>query len=571
LLSGEFQDARQWARRAVDLGTQYDPAVAAIGRVAEARSRILTGDVAQGLSLLNEAAVAVVSGELDPLLTGMVYCEVVCAFQALGQYDLAEEWTAAMERWCGTHPVGSIHGRCRVHRAEILRLRGASPEAEREALLACEELRPYLRRELGWPLTELGRIRLRRGDIEGAEQAFRSAHEVAWDPQPGLALVHLARGDVARASRSIRDALESAIHVPSKELPPNTELRRAPLLEAQVEIAVAAGDLELARASADDLSGIAARFESKALAAGAALARGRVGLAQCDVAGARREYEDAARMWSEVGAPHETALARMGLGHAHRAGGNEERAILEFQAARSAFERVGDVHRAADAVRAGGGAGGDAAPEPPRPGVHPATDPRAAGENVFRREGDYWCVAFEGRVVRIRDRKGLRYLARLLADPGREFHVIDMVAAEGEGQVEAGPGANVGAATAALDAGVMLDAQAKNAYRRRLAEIEEDIEAARAAGDRERAAQARAERDFIVRELSRAFGIGGRERRAGSHSERARASVTRAVRQAMGRIHEHHAALGQHLDRAIRTGTYCVYLPDPRIPTAWSL
>jgi tetratricopeptide (TPR) repeat protein len=573
LLSGDVQAARQWARRAVDLGTQHDPAAAAIGRVAEARGLILTGDVSQGLGLLNEAAVAVVSGELEPLLTGMVYCEVVCAFQGLGQYDLAEEWTVAMERWCGAQPVGSIHGRCRVHRAEILRLRGSCPEAEQEALLACDELRPYLRREFGWPLTELGRIRLRRGDIDGAEGAFRAAHEAGWDPQPGLALVQLARGDVALASRSIRDALENALYVPSKELPPNTELRRAPLLEAQVEIEVAAGDLERARAAAADLSGIAARFESKALVAGATLARGRVRLAEGDTAGARRDFEEAGRLWSEIGAPYETALAQMGLAHAHRAGGNEERAVFEFQAARSAFERVGAAHREAEASRACGEAGSGAAPGRERaPEAHPATNAHAAGESVFRREGDYWCVAFLGQVVRLRDLKGLRYLARLFADPGREFHVLDMVAAEGDGSVGTSPDADIGLAIAStLDAGVLLDAQAKEAYCRRLAEIDEDIEEARAMGDRERAAQAQAERDFLVRELARAFGVGGRPRRAGSNSERARASVTRALRQAMARIHAHHPALGQHLDRAIRTGTYCVYLPDPRVPTAWRL
>ena len=389
------------------------------------------------MGLLNEAAVATVSGELDPLSTGLVYCELVCALQALAQYDLAEEWTEAMERWRHGQPVGSLHGRCRVHRAEILRLRGSCAEAEQEALLACEELRPYLRRELGWPLTELGRIRLRRGDIQGAEEAFRAAHEAGWDPQPGLALVHLAKGDVALAAQSIRDALEHPLNVPSKELPPNTELRRAPLLEAQVEIEVAAGDLELARAAADELSRIAALFESKALVASAALAHGRVGLAEGDTAGARRDFEEAAHLWNEIGAPYETALARMGLGHAHRAEGNEERAVLEFQAARSGFERVGAVDQAAEAARACGDAGRDdpAWPErPPQARSAPGVD--TADENVFHREGEYWSVVFEGQTVRLRDLKGLRYLARLLADPGREFHVLDLVADETGGAVE---------------------------------------------------------------------------------------------------------------------------------------
>ncbi|CAN5192926.1 hypothetical protein BH20ACT5_BH20ACT5_25390 [soil metagenome] len=119
------------------------------------------------------------------------------------------------------------------------------------------------------------------------------------------------------------------------------------------------------------------------------------------------------------------------------------------------------------------------------------------------------------------------------------------------------------------DAGEILDARAKDAYRRRLAEIDDDIEQARTIGDTERAAQADAERDFLVRELALAFGLGGRERRAASASERARTGVTRADRQAIARIGEHHPQLGAHLSRCIRTGTYCAYLPDPRAPAGW--
>jgi tetratricopeptide (TPR) repeat protein len=554
LLSGDFEGARKWARRAIETGARCAPAAAAIGRVAEARSLILEGDVAQGLGLLDEAGTAAVSGELDPVSTGIVYCEVVCGLQALAQYDLADEWTEAMERWRQGQPVGSIHGRCRVHRAEILRLRGSCSEAETEVLQACDELRPYLRRELGWPLTELGRIRLRRGDIPGAEAAFVAAHEAGWDPQPGLALVHLAQGDVARAAASIGDALGRPGNVPSKEVPPNTDLRRAPLLEAQVEIEVAAGNLDSAQAAADELSRIGALFESKALAASATLARGRVRLAAGDAAEARSEFAAAARLWNEVGAPYETALARMGLGDAYRAQGREAEAQMEFRAARSVFEQIGASLAAVRAAQACGEERGEPAP---------SNDDRRVGQgNVFRREGDFWCVVFEGHTVRLRDRKGLHYLARLLADPGREFHVLDLVS----GETAEAPMFRDGG-----DAGEMLDAQAKQAYRRRLAEIEEDLEEARTLGDSERAAQADAEREFLVRELARAVGLGGRDRRAGSVSERARASVTRAVRQAMARIREHDAPLGEHLDRAVRTGTYCAYRPDSRVPADWRL
>jgi tetratricopeptide (TPR) repeat protein len=556
MLTGDMPGARPWARRAIEVGSRCDPAAGVIGQVAEARLLILGGEVQQGLALLDEAGVATVSGDLDPFSTGVVYCELVCALQGLAHYDVAEQWTEAMERWSETNAIGSLHGRCRVHRAEILRLRGSCNEAEHQALVACEELRPYLQRELGWPLNELGRIRLHKGDIAGAEEALLAAHRAGWDPQPGLALVHLAQGDAATAAASIRDALERPMRVPSKERPPNTHLQRAPLLEAQVEIEIATGDLGRARSAADELERIAARFQSKALLASAALARGRVRLADGDAAGAEQSLSEAVRLWNEVGAPYEAATARIALAEAHRASGSEHRAALERQAARTILGGI----QAAPSV----------AP-PAHVADHEAVDDQpVAGVNVFRREGDYWTVSFEGHTIHMRDLKGMRYLARLLADPGREYHVLDLVAAEtGSGPQAAGSHAAGLPRSALGDAGESLDAQAKNAYRRRLAEIDDDLEQARAIGDAERAAQADAERDFLVQELARAFGLGDRDRRAASASERARAAVTRAVRQAMTRIAEHHPQLGQHLSRTIRTGTYCAYVPDPRAPAHW--
>ena len=573
LLSGDFAGARQWAQRAIDVGTGHDPAAAALGRVAEARSLILEGEVARGLDLLNEAAVATVSGELDPISTGVVYCEVVCALQALAQYDLAEEWTQAMERWRHGQPVGSIHGRCRVHRAEILRLRGSCLEAEQEALQACEELRPYLRREFGWPLTELGRIRLRKGDIEGAEHAFLAAHQTGWDPQPGLALVHLAKGDVPLAVASIREALDhpSTFHRRSCRPIPTSVGRRSSRRKwrSRSPLAISTGP------NRPPTSSPASRQSSKARRWRPAppSRSDRYDWRQVTAAGARRGFEVAAHQWGEIGAPYETARGRMGLGHAHRAEGNEAHAILEFRAAHAAFERIGAASQAARAADAIGGMLRDefsASTSQTRPTV--AGSAHRDAESVFRREGEYWSVVFEGQIVRLRDMRGVRYLARLLANPGREFHVVELVGLEHGGLVD-----TTHVSEPALrfrgtgDAGEMLDSHAKEAYRRRLTEIEDDLEEARALGDASRVAQAEGERDFLARELSRAVGLGGRDRRVGSAAERARAGVTRAVRQAMGRIRAQHPPLGAHLERAIRTGTYCAYLPDPRVPVAWKL
>ncbi len=195
--------------------------------------------------------------------------------------------------------------------------------------------------------------------------------------------------------------------------------------------------------------------------------------------------------------------------------------------------------------------------------------PPAAGEPAmqFRREGDYWTIAFGGTVVRMRDAKGLGYLARLLRHPHREFHVLDLLG----GDAPRGAGTRPeGVAAGPRDAGVVLDEPAKHAYRGRIAELEAEIDEARRWHDLERVARAEAELDAVTRELAAALGLGGRDRRAASDSERARASVTKAVRGALRRLETQHPELGRHLGVAVRTGTFCSYDPDPRLPVTWN-
>jgi catechol 2,3-dioxygenase-like lactoylglutathione lyase family enzyme len=196
--------------------------------------------------------------------------------------------------------------------------------------------------------------------------------------------------------------------------------------------------------------------------------------------------------------------------------------------------------------------------------------------NLFRQEGEYWTVVFDGSVVRLRDAKGLRYLARLLAHPGREFHAVDLDAAEAQAAPAPplGSRANGGEPELSVrpdlgDAGVLLDATAKAAYRARLAELRAELEEAEGCNDPARAAKARQEMEFLEGELTRAVGLGGRDRRAASHAERARLNVTRAIRAAIANLARDNPALGRHLAATIRTGRYCAYLPDPRAPIAW--
>lgn len=351
LITGEIDHALQHARKAIETATRFDDRDTLIlARTTEARALIFQGHIEEGMAMLDETAVAAASGELDPITSSLVYCNVVCSWQGLAEYDRAEEWTTAMMRHVDGHEVGGAHGFCRVHRAEILRLRGQCREAANEAQRALEEIRTYSQGELGWPLNELGVIRMRLGDLPGAEAAFLEAHEAGWEPQPGLALLRLAQGNVQAASSAIRDALDNPPGIPSWELPPNTELRRAPLLAAQVEIAVAAGDSELGRAASRELEGIATAFKSKALRAGASVARGTVQMGEGDHSAARASFQEGVRLWNDLKAPYELSRARLSLAEAYRAEENNERAKLEIGAARSTLERLGaklDARRAA--------------------------------------------------------------------------------------------------------------------------------------------------------------------------------------------------------------------------------
>jgi hypothetical protein len=209
------------------------------------------------------------------------------------------------------------------------------------------------------------------------------------------------------------------------------------------------------------------------------------------------------------------------------------------------------------------------------PAAAEAAGPEAA-TNRFRREGEYWTISYEGSVVRLRDAKGLRHLAQLLAHPGQEFHAVDLEAADRPAATvtPVGPRGRAGDGGLAVrpdlgDAGTLLDATAKAAYQARLGELRAELEEAEGFNDPARATKARLELDFLVAELARAVGLGGRDRRAASHAERARLNATRAIRAAMANLARADPALGQHLAATVRTGRYCSYVPDPRVPITW--
>src|SRR5580704_13982521 len=214
---------------------------------------------------------------------------------------------------------------------------------------------------------------------------------------------------------------------------------------------------------------------------------------------------------------------------------------------------------------------------------HRATGSRSSENGIFGKEGEYWTVGYGGNSFRLKDTKGLGYLAHLLRHPAAEFHVLDLVGgmASQREEDEAGQATHglprgdeelekAGIHITSLgDAGEMLDEQAKVAYRRRLSELRDELQEAKELRKVERAEQAEEEIDVLTRELSRAVGLGGRSRRAASASERARQSITKTIRAVVERIVQSDATLGDLLSRCIKTGTFCSYQPDPDFPIAW--
>jgi class 3 adenylate cyclase len=326
----ELERAHDIAVRAGDRDTQV------LALVAKGRAFVQSGEVEKGLALLDEASTSAVSGELRPFATGLVYCMTITSCQNVGDYRRAAEWTEAASRWCEQEDMNGFPGACRIHRAEIMRLRGDWPGAEKTALAACEELMDFDRFVTAGGYYEIGEIRRRRGDFAAADEAFRTANELGRSPQPGLALLHLAEGKVESALAGTTRALGET----------QGPLARMRVLPAHVEIAVAAADLGTARSAAAELQQIVDSYKigerrAPAFDGSVHLTVGQIELSEKDWAGATRDLQHARDDWQQVGAPYETAQARMLLGIALRQQGDEHGATLELQSALRTFERLG--------------------------------------------------------------------------------------------------------------------------------------------------------------------------------------------------------------------------------------
>ena len=338
---GELEAELDHARAAIAIGERFgDPDLVALGRYVEGRLLVRQGQVYDGMATLDEAMLAAVQGELDPMTTGQVYCNVIAACQELGDLRRAGEWTEALRGWCQTQPVSVFPGLCRVHRAEVMHFRGAWADAESEARQACTELLDTMPAFAAEAFYQVGEVRRRQGDMAEAEATFRRAGELGREPQPGLALVRLAQGRLGPASAAVKRRLAEE----------SNRLTRARLLAAQVEIAIAAGDLETADVAARELGAIADEYGSDALLAAAATAAGAVELSTSDETAALRSLRRGWELWQSADCPFEAAQARRMLGLACREIGDEEGAELAIGWALGVFERLGATLEAARTV-----------------------------------------------------------------------------------------------------------------------------------------------------------------------------------------------------------------------------
>lgn len=332
--AGDFESALAIAVTAAEMGRHFgDSDLFALATYFQGDLLVLVGRPAEGVRLLDEAMLAVSSGEVTAIPAGVIFCGSIVSCQAAFDPRRAGEWTRQLNEWCELQPdMLAFTGDCHVHRAEIMELQGAWDDA----LDALEHAAQRARRA-GTPRVAAhaayrrGEILRHRGELQRAEAAFREAARGGREPQPGLALLRLSQGDAIAALASINRALEET----------TDPVQRARLLPARVEISLAADDLAGAQAASKELLAIADDRGGDMLTAMAEQASGAVELAAGNARGALPHLRAALAGWQDLGARYETARVRVLIARACGALGDEDSSSLDLEAARETFEELG--------------------------------------------------------------------------------------------------------------------------------------------------------------------------------------------------------------------------------------
>lgn len=333
---GDPEGARRSCVEITEIADRFDDAdLRALGRLGQGQALVAQGRAAQAVVMLDEAMVAVTTGEVSPVASGIIYCAVILACRGIFDLRRVQEWTAALSRWCARQQdLQPYRGQCMVHRSEIMQLRGEWADAMAEARQACEHLSAVPGDPvLGMALYQRAELFRLRGEFSRAESCYREARGRGHSAQPGLALLRLAQGRLDDATAAVRRTL----------LETEGGEERLRVLVGYVEIELAAGGVEDAHMAVDELDKIAADFDSPYLRAVAAYAHGSVLLAAGDPEAACIALHRAWVAWQENDAPYEAARVRLQMARAYRQVGDHDTAEMELEAARRVFERLGAV------------------------------------------------------------------------------------------------------------------------------------------------------------------------------------------------------------------------------------
>jgi DNA-binding CsgD family transcriptional regulator/tetratricopeptide (TPR) repeat protein len=331
---GDLAAARSRAERAAESGRVHgDGELAALGLCSLGRIAIRSGAVAEGLALLDEAMTALLAHGRSPAVFGNVYCTAIEGCQEVRELGRMTEWTSALQRWCAAHPsLVAFTGQCSLHRGQILYARGALRDAVAEFDLAIERYRRNGTLDaIGQAAYERGAVLRELGDPAVAEASFRLAAECGFDPQPGLALLWADRDELPAAIGAARRLLVEV----------GAPLDRVRMLPGVIEVLLAAGDVDSARACSAELDSLAGDFGFDAIRATAAASAAEVHMAAGDPAGALPFARKAQTMWTRLRDPRAAGLARATIGRALLALGDQASGRVELDAARTIFAELG--------------------------------------------------------------------------------------------------------------------------------------------------------------------------------------------------------------------------------------
>ena len=342
--TGDFPTAAACAAEVTSVGRRHDHAdLVALGLCSEGRIALYGGRVGEGLAALDESMVRVVAGETSPIIAGHVYCTAIEGCQEISDFGRMAEWTAALERWCAGQPgLLAFTGQCAVHRGQLLRLHGEWGQALSELALASQRYEQIGAPDaVGLAAYEAGEVLRTLGDHDDADAAYQRAADHGFDPQPGLALLWAARGQQPAALAAVERLLAE----------PSGPVQRTRLLPAAVEVLLGAGEVDRARAAADELDELSRLLGCPWVEGAAAYASGAVELADGDAAGALPYLRKAQQLWARGEATYDQARARLLAGRALTVVGDTTSSRRELEAARTTFRRIGARPAADEADR----------------------------------------------------------------------------------------------------------------------------------------------------------------------------------------------------------------------------